>query len=608
MMQSHPWLRVARRFSPWLRQQRGLIIQALIALLLSTGMRLLEPWPLAFIIDDLLNQHGSRIESKLDALLPEMSLENLLLLCAASVVVIAAVKAGLSYLSTIGLAVAGSRVISGVRQELFNHLQRLSLTFHQQAKTGDLTTRLVNDIGMLREAIITALVPLLANMLILIGMFAMMLYINLQMTLLSLLLMPLIIWSTRQTSGKVHKVSRDQRKREGALAASTAEFLGAIGVVQALSLEAVAARSFASDDGKSMQQNVRSRRLLAGLERKVDLIIAVATAIVLFYGATNVLKGVMSAGDLLIFVSYLKNSFRPVREYARYAGRLSKALAAGERVVALLEEKPEIVDREDATALQRVEGNICFERVSFGYPSASRSGQNTLHQISFYLRSGESLAIVGPSGTGKSTLLSLLLRLYDPQEGRITIDGKDLRHCTIKSVRQSISYVPQDNLLFGLSIRENIALAATETVTNEQIYAAARLARAHEFILRLPDGYDTILSERGNSLSGGQRQRISLARAAIRSAPVLLLDEPATGLDSESEHHLIAALSQLMVDRTTLIVTHNLAFAARAQRIMVIDEGQVMELGAHAQLLESGGRYAELWALQQSDALRQIAI
>ncbi|WP_338070026.1 ATP-binding cassette domain-containing protein [Erwinia mallotivora] len=205
-------------------------------------------------------------------------------------------------------------------------------------------------------------------------------------------------------------------------------------------------------------------------------------------------------------------------------------------------------------------------------------------------------------------MLSLLLRLYDPQEGRITIDGKDLRYCTIKSVRQSISYVPQDNLLFGLSIRENIALAATEAVTDEQIYAAARLARAHEFILRLPDGYDTILSERGNSLSGGQRQRISLARAAIRSAPVLLLDEPATGLDSESEHHLIAALSQLMVDRTTLIVTHNLAFAARAQRIMVIDEGQVMELGAHAQLLASGGRYAELWALQQSDALRQIAI
>jgi len=607
-MKSHPWLRVASRFSPWLRQQRWLIIQALITLLLATCMRLLEPWPLAFIIDDLLRQHGNRIPSKLDVLLPNLSLENLLLMCSGSVILIAAIKAGLSYLSTIGLAIAGSRIISAARRELFNHLQSLSLGFHQRAKTGDLTTRLINDIGMLREAIITALVPLLANILILIGMFSMMLYINWEMTLLSLLLMPVLLWSTRQTSSKVHKVSRDQRKREGALAANSAEFLGAIAVVQALSLENVAAKSFASDDGKSLQQNVKSRRLLAGLERKVDLIIAVATAMVLFYGANNVLKGRMSAGDLLIFVSYLKNSFRPVREYAKYAGRLSKALAAGERVTALLDMKPEIVDRHDAKALSGVRGEICFEGVSFGYSSATVTGKHILQQISFTLNSGESLAIVGPSGTGKSTLFSLLLRLYDPLEGRITIDGQDLRDCTVKSVRQNISYVPQDNLLFGLTVRENIALAATEPVTDEQIYAAACLARAHDFILRLPEGYDTVLSERGNSLSGGQRQRISVARAAIRSSPILLLDEPGTGLDSESEYHLMAALRQLMAGRSTLIVTHNLSFAACAQRILLLEEGQVREQGTHGQLLASRGRYAELWAMQQSDTSRQAVI
>lgn len=607
-MKSHPWLRVASRFSPWLHQQRWLVIRALIALLLATCMRLLEPWPLAFIIDDLLRQHGNRIPSKLDVMLPNLSLVNLLLICSGSVILIAAIKAGLSYLSTIGLAVAGSRIISSARRELFNHLQRLSLGFHQRAKTGDLTTRLINDIGMLRDAIITALVPLLANILILIGMFSMMLYINWEMTLLSLLLMPVLLWSTRKTSSKVHKVSRDQRKREGALAASSAEFLGAIAVVQALSLENVAARSFASDDGKSLQQNVKSRRLLAGLERKVDLLIAVATALVLFYGANNVLKGRMSAGDLLIFVSYLKNSFRPVREYAKYAGRLSKALAAGERVTTLLDMKPEIVDRHDAKALSGVRGEICFDRVSFGYSSARGTGKNILQQVSFTLNAGESLAIVGPSGTGKSTLFSLLLRLYDPLEGRITIDGQDLRDCTVKSVRQNISYVPQDNLLFGLTVRENIALAATEAVTDEQIYAAARLARAHDFILRLPDGYDTVLSERGNSLSGGQRQRISVARAAIRSSPILLLDEPGTGLDSESEYHLMDALRQLMTGRSTLIVTHNLSFAACAQRILLLEEGQVREQGTHEQLLVNRGRYAELWAMQQSDTSRMAVI
>ncbi|WP_158781170.1 ABC transporter ATP-binding protein [Pantoea sp. BAV 3049] len=596
----HSWMKVASRFSPYLRQQRGVIVRALLALLLATAMRLLEPWPLAFIVDNLLaKDHTST--GTLAGLTASLTVEELLLLCAGSVIVIAAVKAALSYFSTIGLAIAGSRIISAVRVELFRHLQSLSLRFHQQAKTGDLAMRLINDIGMLREAIITALVPMLANVLILVGMFSMMLYIDWDLALISLLPLPLLWWSTRLSSKKIHKVSREQRKREGALAASSAEFLGAMGVVQALSLESVASRSFASDDGKSLQQNVRSRRLLAGLERRVDLIIAFATAIVLFDGATDVLAGTMSPGDLLIFVSYLKNSFRPVREYAKYAGRLSKALAAAERVTNLLDLQPEIVDRPGAKPLTAVRGEICFERVSFAYARPGQERLNLLNQIDFSLSAGESLAIVGPSGTGKSTLLSLLLRLYEPLSGRILLDGQDISDCTIKSIRQSISYVPQDNLLFGLTVRENIALAATQEVTDEQVFAAARLARAHEFILGLPEGYDTVLSERGTSLSGGQRQRISIARAAIRQSPVLLLDEPGTGLDSEGEYYLMEALTQLMVERTTVIVTHNLSFAARAQRILVLENGRVVEQGTHNTLLANKGRYAELWAIQQPD-------
>lgn len=595
---SLPWLPIAARFAPWLRQQRGLIVRSFLFLLLATGMRLLEPWPLAFIIDEVLAQPGAPVTGRLNTLVGHFSAAGLLLLCAGSVILIAAVKAGLSYLSTVGLAMAGNRIISMLRQALFSHLQSLSLSFHHQAKSGDLTTRLINDIGMLREAMITAMVPMLANILILTGMFGMVLYINWKLTLLSLLLMPLLLFSIRRTSVKVHKVSRDQRKREGALAASAAEFLGAIGVVQALSLESVAAGRFAVDDVKSLRQNVQSRRLLAGLERKADLIIAFATAAVLYYGASEVLKSRMSPGDLLIFVSYLKNSFRPVREYAKYAGRLSKALAAGERVTSLMDVRPVIVDRPDAQTVS-VRGEICCEDVGFSYSASQQHG--TLRHISFSLGVGESLAIVGSSGTGKSTLLSLLLRLYDPQAGRILLDGRDIRHCTIKSVRQNISYVPQDSLLFGLSVRENIAMAALKAVTDEQVYAAARLAGAHEFIMRLPQGYDTVLSERGHSLSGGQRQRIAIARAAVRQSPVLLLDEPDTGLDCESKHRLTGALTRLMAGRTTIIVTHNLSFAARAQRILVMEEGEIVEQGTHELLLERRGRYACLWALQQSN-------
>jgi len=594
------WLRVASRFAPWIRQQRGLIIRSLLCLLMATGTRLLEPWPLAFIIDDLLTQHNIPVEGRLNDLVASAGVANLLLLCAVSVIFIAAAKAGLSYCSTVGLAIAGSRIISELRQALFRHLQTLSPAFHQRAKTGDLTTRLINDIGMLREAIITAMVPMLANILILTGMFSMMLYINWRMTLLSLMLMPLLLLSTGRTSSRVHTVSRDQRKREGALAASASEFLGAIGVVQALSLEPVAIKSFASDDGQSLQQNVKSRRLLAALECKVDLIIATATAFVLYYGASEVLKNRMSPGDLLIFVSYLKNSFRPVREYAKYAGRLSKALAAGERVTVLMDVRPEINDSPDALTLSHLRGEVCFDNVCFDYPQRQGAERQTLHHVSFRLAAGESLAIVGPSGTGKSTLLSLLLRLYDPLAGRIMLDGHDLRRCKIKSVRQNISYVPQDSLLFGLSVRENIALAALEEVTDEQVYKAAKQALAHDFIMQLPQGYDTVLSERGHSLSGGQRQRIAVARAAIRQSPLLLLDEPGTGLDSESEHLLMAALTQLMRQRTTLIVTHNLSFAARAQRILFMEKGEIVEQGTHDVLLAKKGRYAGLWAIQQA--------
>lgn len=579
---------------------------------------LLKLLPLAFVVDHMLldgvklsadeashaaAQQAPAHQGLIDTLLASVNTTYLLWGCAAAVIVIALLMAAASYISTVGLALAGSHILSRVRKDLFAHLQRLSLRFHSQARTGDLTMRLINDIAMLREAVITALMPMLANIFILLGMFGMMLYLNWRLTSLALLAVPLMWWSTTRASRKIHEVSRAQRKREGSMASKAAEYIASIRTVQSLSLEQETMRSFAGDDAESRKQNVQSKRLSAGLERRVDIIIAVISALVLLNGSYSVLHGDMSTGDLIIFMSYLNNSFRPVREYAKYTGRLSKALAAGERVVNLLDEQPDIHDKPNAEVLTSARGEIRFDHVKFRYDMQDEEPLAVLKDMDFLIKPGEKIAIVGPSGAGKSTITSLLLRLYEPKEGCVCLDGKNIQDYTIASLRSQIAIVPQDNLLFGLSVRENIALDAVnqaEKITDEEIIQAAKLANAHDFITALPQGYDTILSERGGSLSGGQRQRIAIARAAMNKSAVLILDEPTVGLDQENEAHVISALENLMQNRTTLMITHDLALAAKTDRILFINNGTIEEQGNHQQLLAQGGNYANWWKLQLS--------
>lgn len=589
-----------RTFLPYIRQQKKLINGAFLALLLAAGMRLLEPWPVALAIDLILAEvSNSKVPSKL-AVYADWNIQTGLWFCAGGVLVIALLKATIGYLSTVGLALAGSRVLSEVRQDLFAHLLRLPLMFHRQAKSGDLTMRLINDIAVLREVTITTLMPLLSSLVILVSMFAIMLYLDWQLTLLTLLPLLLLVWMTHHASKKIRHVSRGQRQREGALAAKVAEYISGVATVQALSLESATIKSFNGDDAHSLQQNVQSKRLSSSLERQVDILIAFTTALVLLKGAMEVLHGRMSPGDLLIFLSYLKNTFRPVREYAKYTGRLSKAAAAGERVVDLFNQQPAIADRPHARELVCTPSQIRFNNVQFGYQTAPLGGSSIILQdTSFTIPAGQSMAITGPSGAGKSTLISLLLRLYDPDSGQVEIDGRDIRDYTLESLRRQIGYVPQDNLLFGLSVRENITLAMPEEASEERLIAAAKLANAHQFIMALPQGYDTIISERGSSLSGGQRQRITIARAAIRQNQILILDEPGVGMDSKNEHAVMEALLRLMRGRTSLVVTHNLAFAAKTDGILFLDQGKIIEQGTHQALLAQQGRYWELWRLQQ---------
>jgi len=521
---------------------------------------------------------------------------TLLAVCAVAVVAIAALRAGMAYLSTVGLALAGNRVLTKVRGDLYRHIQRLSLAYHAKAKRGDLITRVTGDIGRLQEVTVTAAMPLLANTLTLVGMIGVMFWLNWQLALLALAVFPLFALALPRRVGRIHGVSREQRKREGAMANVAAESMGAIKVVQALGLEDTLDRNFASQNQASLKEGVQTKRLSAGLERKVDVLVAIGTALVLWRGAILVQRGAITPGDLVLFLLYLKAAFKPMRDLAKYTGRLAAAAAAGERVLEVLDTEPEIRDIPGAVAAPPFAGAIAFDDVSMDFDG----GKNVLSGVQLEIEPGQQVALVGPSGAGKSTLVSLVLRLHDPDGGRVLIDGRDVRDHTLESLRAQIGVVLQESVLFSVSVRENIAYGSMG-VTDAEIEAAARSANAHEFIERLPEGYDTVVGERGDTLSGGERQRIAIARAAVRQAPIIILDEPATGLDSENERAVGEALRRLAEGRTTLTIAHDLSSVEHADLIVYLDRGRVIERGTHAELMARGGRYAAVYLLQSAE-------
>lgn len=583
--------RLVRRFWPLLRRERSLVALSLLALYAEIGLRLLEPWPLKLVLDHVLIPETAHTVSRIP-LLDALDPATVLAASAVAVFAVAGLRALAAYANTVGFALVGNRVLTAVRNEVYSHVQRLSLSFHTRARSGDLIVRVTSDVGLLQDILVTALLPLLANGLTLVGMAAVMLGLNAPLALAALATGPLFWVFTTRRSRRIRETARRQRQQEGAMAATAAESIGAMTVIHALSLEGAFAQSFSGQSRKSLTTGVRAARLSAGLERTVDVLIAVATALVLWFGARLVLGGTLTPGDLVVFLAYLKSAFRPMRDLAKYTGRLAKAGAAAERVLELLDRTPDVRDLPGAVPAPPLRGAVRFDAVSFAYGP----GRPALEQIDCHVEPGQQVALVGPSGSGKSTFAHLVLRLYDPTAGRVLIDGRDLREYTLASLRAQMSVVLQDSLLFAASVRDNIAYGALGA-SREAIEDAARLANAEPFIHMMPQGYDTIVGERGVTLSYGQRQRIAIARAAIRGAPILILDEPTTGLDKENEWTVIEALERLAATRTTFLITHDLRLAARADLILYLEAGRVRERGTHTALLGAGGRYAALYRL-----------
>lgn len=584
--------RLLRAFWPDVRQQWLLLIVSGIALLAEVGLRVLEPWPLKIVFDDVLipaQQTQATTSSGLAGLDPTW----LLTAAAGVLVAVAGLRAVAAYWSTVSLAILGSRVMTQVRNRLYCHLQRLSLDYHSQARSGDLIVRVSSDASRLQEILLTAALPLVVSLLTLIGMVSVMAWLDFKLTLLALLTFPLFGLAANRLSRRIRRASLQQRQQEGAVAATAAESLAAIKLVQALSLEAAFAGVFAQQNHRSLAESVETKRLAAHLERTVDVLIALGTALVLWYGARLVIQDALSPGDVLVFLTYLKNAFKPVQNFAKYTGRLAKAAASGDRILNVLDQTPKVCDLAHARPAPILKGTVSLQNLHFAYAP----NQAVLKGINLTVQPGQQVALVGPSGSGKSTLTSLLLRLYDPTVGRVMVDGSDIRDYTLESLRPQMSVVLQDSLLFAATIRDNIAYGVAG-VSDPEIEAAARLANAHDFIMALPNGYETVVGERGGTLSGGQRQRIAIARAAIRRTPILILDEPTTGLDNANEQAVAEALRRLAEHRTTFLITHDLHLAIQADQIVYLEQGQIIEQGTHTELMARNGAYATLFQMQ----------
>ena len=487
----------------------------------------------------------------------------------------------------------GERVVADLRKRVYRHLHRQSLRFFADHRTGDLTSRLTNDVGSVRTAVTQALSDLLTQSLSLLGSVVLMTVLNWRLSLIIFLVVPLVTGLAVYFGRKIRALAREVQDRLADTTAVAEEALAAVRVVKAFARSDYEITRY-HDAIDELFETSRHRVLISALlSTSVSLLFFAALVGIFWYGGREVLAGRLTVGDLVAFTFYAFNIARSVGGMSRLYSTFNSAAGATERLFELLDTTPDLQDAPDATTLSRIEGHVQYDHVTFAY----EEGQPVLRDVSLEVPAGQTVALVGPSGAGKSTLVGLLPRFYDPQEGRIAVDGHDLRTVTRQSLREQIASVSQEVHLFNATIRENIRYGRLEA-SDEAVVEAARAANAHDFIERLPDGYDAAVGERGVKLSGGQRQRVAIARALLRDARLLLLDEATSSLDSASEALVQEALERLMEGRTTFIIAHRLSTVQTADRIVVLDEGRVVQTGTHETLVEREGLYRDLASYQ----------
>jgi len=571
---------------------KGALVWAGFCTLGLTVTELARPWPLKVIFDNILL--GKPLPSALPFLRGLLALGKTGSVVAMSglIVVIAVLRGAFAYSQVHVTSRLGNSMVSTLRRELFGHLQRLSLSFHNRARAGELLTKIVSDTNALKDVFAESILTVFSQLLTLVAMVAIMFALDWRLTMIVLVMVPVLGGNLLLLYRKARGIARQQRKKEEKIASRISEVMSSVPLVQAFAREQYEEDRFGSESAAYLEESIRNDRIEGAAARAVEVISAAGTCVVVLFGSLAILRGELTIGLVLVFVSYLNGMYRPIRNLAKLSTQLSKATVSAGRIAEILDKEPEVRDAPDAIEAKTLRGEIVFDRVSFGYEESE-----TLRDVSFRVAPGERFAIMGASGAGKSTLVSLILRLYDPSGGTISVDGIDIRRLTRESLRREIGLVLQGSILFGTSVRENIAYGKLDA-TAEEIVAAAKAANAHEFIEELEDGYESILGERGSTLSGGQRQRLAIARALIRGASILILDEPMTGLDIEAEVKLKEALDRLMSGKTCILITHDLKAAAEADRVLLLEGGRTVDCGTHEELLARSPLYKRLFELK----------
>ena len=576
---------------------------AFVAVIGETTADILEPWPIKIVIDNVL-QH-KRLPAQVEAIVARFphDVYSTLNFAIAFVLAIALLGAVSSYCEKFLTTSVAQWVAHDLRRMVYQRIQRLSLAEHGESRTGDLLTRVTSDIDAVQDFITSALLGIVINVLTLVGMLGVMFYMNWRFTLIGLSVAPVMFLFVYVYTKRIKKASRLVKKREGELMSSVSEKLTSIQVVQAFAREEYEDQRFDWESRQNVAAGLRARSMKARLSPMVDLLVAIGTCLVLGYGARLVMNGTFTTGQLIIFIMYLGKTYKPMKDLSKMSNTVTKATISFERIQELLDMESRVRDMPGAQAAHRFAGAMEFDRVTFSYDGK----QDILRDVSLRIEPGQVAAIVGPSGTGKTTIAGLIPRFFDPQAGRILIDGRDIREFTLKSLREQVSFVLQDTLLFRGTIWENIAYGKPEAEIEDTVRAAEE-ANAHEFIIKMPESYATMVGERGVTLSGGQRRRIAIARAIVRDTPILILDEPTSGSTRRRRRYVTEALERLMKGRTSIVIAHHLNTIRHADVIFVVKDAEVVERGTYDELLAKGGVFAALHAIQASGTDRHTAV